>query len=153
MVDDLHLTRMRAALEEAHFAAERDEVPIGAVLVHRASGAIAARNGNRTIETSDPSAHAELLVIREACRSLGVQRLPEYDLYVTLEPCPMCAAAISFARIGTVYFGASDPKSGGISTDVAMYSHSQIHHKPAAVTGLLADESAAALKSFFSRKR
>ncbi len=153
MVDDPHLTRMQAALEEARLAAGRDEVPIGAVLVHRASGDIVARGGNRTIEHADPTSHAEILVLRDLCRELGVQRLPEYDLYVTLEPCPMCAAAISFARIGTVYFGASDPKSGGISTPVALYTHPQLHHKPEIVSGVLADDAAALLKSFFALKR
>ncbi len=144
---------MQAALEEARLAAERDEVPIGAVLVDRRTGEIAARAGNRTIEAHDPTAHAEIQAIRAVCDKEGAQRIPDYDLYVTLEPCPMCAAAISYARIGVVYFGASDPKSGGITTPVAMYSHPQLHHKPDVVSGLLEEECAAILKEFFAKKR
>ena len=145
--------RMQAALEEARLAFHRDEVPIGAVLVHRDTGEIVARAGNRTIEQADPTAHAEILVIREICKTLGVQRIPEYDLYVTIEPCPMCAAAISFARIGTVIFGASDPKSGGITSPVDLYSKPQLHHKPAVLPGLIADDCAQIMKDFFVRKR
>lgn len=144
---------MRAALEEARLAALRDEVPIGAVLVHRASGEIVARAGNRTIEQHDPTAHAEIQVIRAICQQVGAQRIPEYDLYVTLEPCPMCAAAISFARIGTVYFGATDPKSGGITSGVDLYSHSQIHHKPQIISGILEEDCASILREFFKARR
>lgn len=144
---------MQIALDEARLAAARDEVPIGAVLVNRETGEIVAQNGNRTIEMADPTAHAEILVIRELCKKLNVQRLPEYDLYVTLEPCPMCAAALSFARIGHIYYAASDPKSGGISTPVNMYAHTQLHHKPLAIAGEGAEESAQILKDFFAKKR
>ena len=105
---------MNAALEEAKRASARDEVPIGAVLVHSETGEVVSAAGNRTIELSDPSAHAEILVIRQQCEKLGVQRLPEYDLYVTLEPCTMCAAAISFARIRRLIIGAPDAKGGGV---------------------------------------
>jgi tRNA(adenine34) deaminase len=153
MYTDIDHSRMSIALEEARHAAARDEVPIGAVLVHRESGAIVARAGNRTIEQADPTAHAEILVIREMCRQLNVQRLPDYDLYVTLEPCPMCAAAISFARIGKVVFGADDPKSGGISSAVDLYSKPQLHHKPEVQSGLLADMCGHIMKDFFAGKR
>lgn len=153
MLNEDDHNRMRAALEEARFAFERDEVPIGAVLVHRESGNIVARAGNRTIEQADPTAHAEILVIREMCQELGVQRIPEYDLYVTIEPCPMCAAAISFARIHTVTFGATDPKSGGLTSPLNMYTHSQLHHKPVVKSGVLGEECAQMMKDFFARKR
>lgn len=144
---------MRAALEEARLAGLRDEVPIGAVLVDRRTGGIVARAGNRTIESSDPTAHAEIELIRAVCAKEGVQRIPDYDLYVTLEPCPMCAAAISFARIGNVYYGAHDPKSGGLTSSVELYAHRALHHKPTVTSGILADESAALLKNFFATKR
>lgn len=153
MFDEEDHSRMQAALEEARFASERDEVPIGAVLIHRETGEIVGRAGNRTIEQCDPTAHAEILLIREMCRKLGVQRIPDYDLYVTVEPCPMCAAALSFARIGTIVFGASDPKSGGISSTVDLYSKPQIHHKPAILAGLMAEECGQIIKDFFARKR
>lgn len=153
MSDDIHHTRMQAALEEARLAAVRDEVPIGAVLVHRESGEIVARAGNRTIEQCDPTSHAEIQVIRDVCQRVGAQRIPEYDLYVTLEPCPMCAAAISFARIGTVYFGAADPKSGGITSAVDLYSKPQIHHKPQIVAGILEEDCAILLREFFKARR
>ena len=144
---------MQAALEEARFASERDEVPIGAVLIHRETGEIVARAGNRTIEQADPTAHAEILLIRDMCQKLGVQRIPEYDVYVTIEPCPMCAAALSFARIGTIVFGATDPKSGGITSEVELYSKPQLHHKPITLSGLMAEECGQMMKDFFSRKR
>jgi tRNA(adenine34) deaminase len=146
-------SRMYAALEEARLAAARDEVPIGAVLVNRITGEIVAKSGNRTIELSDPTAHAEILVIREMCRKLGVQRIPDYDLYVTIEPCPMCAAALSFARIHTVFFGAPDPKSGGITSPVDLYSKPQIHHKPIIKSGLISDKCGQLMKDFFAGKR
>ena len=104
---------INAALEQAREAAARDEVPIGAVLVNAETGEIVARNSNRTLELRDPTAHAEILVIREICSKTGAQRIPGYDLYVTLEPCAMCAAAISFTRIRRVVFAALDPKGGG----------------------------------------
>ncbi len=144
---------MAEALIEAQKAALRDEVPIGAVLVDSRTGEIVARSGNTTIGHSDPTAHAEILVIRDMCRALGVQRIPEYDLYVTLEPCPMCAAALSFARIRTLVFGAADPKSGGVLTGPALYSHSQIHHKPNVISGIMAEECGKILKDYFQTKR
>ncbi|PZP56026.1 MAG: tRNA-specific adenosine deaminase [Micavibrio aeruginosavorus] len=144
---------MQEALLEAQKAALRDEVPIGAVLVDSRTGEIVARASNMTIEHSDPTSHAEILVIRQICKNLGVQRLPEYDLYITLEPCPMCAAAISFARIRKLVFGASDPKSGGVLSGPALYTHSQLHHKPQVEHGLMAEESSAILKDFFKLKR
>lgn len=144
---------MQEALLEAQKAALRDEVPIGAVLVDSRTGEIAARASNMTIEHSDPTSHAEILVIRDMCRQLGVQRLPEYDLYITLEPCPMCAAAISFARIRKLVFGASDPKSGGVLSGPALYTHAQLHHKPQVEHGLMAKESSIILKEFFKLKR
>ncbi len=153
MLDDPDHIRMLAALEEARAAALRDEVPIGAVLVDRRSGEIVARAGNRTIEQADPTAHAEIQLIREVCAKVGAQRIPEYDLYVTLEPCPMCAAAISYARIGKLVFGASDPKSGGITSTVKLYEFPQMHHKPEVVSGLLGEECGQILKTYFAGKR
>ncbi len=145
--------RMLIALEEARYAAERDEVPIGAVLVHRETGEVVAKAGNRTIGQADPTAHAEILVIREICQKLGVQRIPDYDLYVTIEPCPMCAAALSYARIHTIVFGASDPKSGALTSPVDLYAKSQLHHKPHVKSGLLSNQCAEIMKEFFAQKR
>ena len=153
MTEKIDHIRMKAALEEAQAAANREEVPIGAVLVDSRSGEIVARAGNRTLEHTDPTAHAEILLIRELCAQVGAQRLPEYDLYITLEPCPMCAAAISFARIRRVVFGASDPKSGGITSPMKMYEHAQIHHKPEILAGVMACECSQLLKDFFAKKR
>lgn len=144
---------MQEALAEAELAAARDEVPIGAVLVDAATGQIVARAGNRTRELADPTAHAEMLVIRQHCAALGVQRIPDHDLYITLEPCPMCAAAISFARIRRVIYGAADPKSGGIAQGPFLYTHPQLHHKPEVTGGVLAEECAAVLTRFFQKKR
>ncbi|WP_292312446.1 nucleoside deaminase, partial [Marivivens sp.] len=120
---------MDQALDEARLAAARGEVPVGAVIV-APDGAVVARAGNRTRELSDPTAHAETLAIREACAQLGSERLVGHDLYVTLEPCPMCAAVISFARIGRLYYGAADPKSGGVAQGPRVFSHAQCHHAP-----------------------
>jgi tRNA(Arg) A34 adenosine deaminase TadA len=153
MFTDFDHIAMKRALEEAKKSHARDEVPIGAVLVHAARQDIVAMNGNRTIEYSDPTAHAETLVIREECARLGVQRLPDYDLYVTLEPCPMCTSLISFARIRRLIFGASDPKSGGLNDTLHLYKFPQMHHKPQILSGLYADESAQLLKDFFKTKR
>jgi tRNA(Arg) A34 adenosine deaminase TadA len=143
---------MQAALEEANKATLRDEVPIGAVLVDSRTGEIAARASNRTIELSDPSAHAEMLVIREVCKAAGAQRIPEYDLYVTLEPCAMCAAAISFARIRRVIFGAIDPKGGGILHGGKFYDQPTCHHRPE-VTYAETPECGQILKNYFKSKR
>lgn len=143
---------MERALAQARAAAERGEVPVGAVIVSP-SGEVLAEAGNRTRELSDPTAHAEVLAIRAACAALGAERLPLHDLYVTLEPCPMCAGAISFARIRRLYYGASDPKSGGVSCGARVFSHGQCHHAPEVYDGLAEDEAAALLRNFFEDRR
>lgn len=143
---------MALALEEARKAAARDEVPIGAVLVHAQTGEIVAANGNRTLELKDPTAHAEVLVIREICNKTGAQRIPEYDLYVTLEPCAMCAAAISFARIRKIVFGALDPKGGGVLHGGKFYDQPTCHHRPVA-EHLDTPECGQILKDYFKSKR
>ncbi|MDF1801763.1 nucleoside deaminase [Thalassovita sp.] len=143
---------MDQALEEAKAAAARGEVPVGAVLVSEA-GQVVARAGNRTRELNDPTAHAEILVIRAGCAELGSERLLGYNLYVTLEPCPMCATAISAARIARVYYGASDPKSGGIAQGPRIFSHPQCHHTPEVYDGIGAVESEGLLKRFFAERR
>jgi cytidine deaminase len=142
---------MGQALAEARAAAERGEVPVGAVIVR--AGAVIARAGNRTRELSDPTAHAEMLAIREACAALGSERLVGCDLYVTLEPCPMCAAAISAARIDRLYYGATDPKSGGVAVGARVFSHPQCHHVPQVYDGIAAEEAEALLKGFFAGRR
>ena len=142
---------MDAALDEARAAADRREVPVGAVIVR--DGAIVARAGNRTRELDDPTAHAEILAIREACRVLRSERLTGHDLYVTLEPCPMCAAAISAARIGRLYYGAADPKSGGVAVGARVFSHPQCHHVPEVYDGIGGEEAEALLKGFFQGRR
>lgn len=143
---------MRRALSEAEAAGKRGEVPIGAVVVGP-DGALLAAAGNRTRELNDPTAHAELLVIRAACAALGSERLIGCDLYVTLEPCPMCAAAISFARIRRLYYGASDPKGGGVEHGARVFSHPTCHHVPELYPGLAEQRVAAMLKTFFRAKR
>ncbi|MDO9640164.1 MAG: nucleoside deaminase [Pseudotabrizicola sp.] len=143
---------MEEALEEARAAGLRGEVPVGAVLVSP-GGRIVARAGNRTRELSDPTAHAEVLVIREACRLARSERLLGYDLYVTLEPCPMCAAAISAARVGRLYYGASDPKSGGVAVGARVFAHPQCHHVPEVYDGIGAGEAEALLRAFFAGRR
>ena len=144
---------MQAALEEAKTAANIDEVPIGAVLVNAETGDIVASHGNRTRKHNDPTAHAEILCIREICSFNKAQRAPGYDLYVTLEPCTMCAAAISFARLNRVIFGADDPKGGGILHGVKFYEQPTCHHKPEVTHGIMADECGQILKNFFKDKR
>ncbi len=141
---------MDVALSEAKAAATRQEVPVGAVIVQR--GRIIAQAGNRTRELQDPTAHAEMLVIRAACAQLG-ERLPDCDLYVTLEPCPMCASALSHARIARLYYGASDPKSGGVEQGPRLFSHPQCHHKPEVYGGVGEGMASALLKGFFGRRR
>ncbi len=145
-------SHMDMALDEARAAAERGEVPVGAVVVSP-EGRVVARAGNRTREMADPTAHAEILAIRAACRATGSERLVGHDLYVTLEPCPMCAAAISFARIGRLYYGAADPKSGGVAQGARVFSHPQCHHAPEVYDGLCAAEAEALLKVFFEARR
>ncbi len=144
---------MRTALAEAEKAGERQEVPIGAVLVERASGKIISRSGNRTIELKDPTAHAEILVLRQAAQLIGNERLLGYYLYATLEPCTMCAAAISFARIDRVIFGAFDEKGGGITHGAKFFKQPTCHHRPEVVAGLMADSSATLLREFFRSRR
>ena len=143
---------MDRALEEARAAGGRGEVPVGAVLVEP-GGEVLAAAGNRTREMSDPTAHAEMLVIREAARRLGSERLTGCDLYVTLEPCAMCAAAIAVARVGRLYYGAADPKSGGVSHGARVFSHAQAHHVPEVYDGIGAAAAAALLREFFARRR
>lgn len=145
------LSFMEQALDEAKSAALRGEVPVGAVVVF--GGQVVARAGNRTRELFDPTAHAEVLAIRAACAALGVERLTGHDLYVTLEPCPMCAAAIAAARIGRLYYGASDPKSGGVAHGARVFSHAQCHHVPEVYDGIAAAECESVLKDFFAERR
>jgi tRNA(adenine34) deaminase len=143
---------MDLALDEARAAGARGEVPIGAVVVSP-DGAVVARAGNRTRELSDPTAHAEVLALRAACAAAGSERLPGHDLYVTLEPCPMCAAAISFARVARLYYGAADPKSGGVAQGARVFSHPQCHHVPEIYDGIGAGEAETLLKDFFAERR
>lgn len=143
---------MDVALDEARAAGARGEVPVGAVVV-APDGRIIARAGNRTRETSDPTAHAEMLAIRAACAALGSERLTGHDVYVTLEPCPMCAAAISFARIRRLYYAAADPKSGGVAQGARVFSHPQCHHVPEIYDGIGAEAAEALLRTFFAQMR
>jgi tRNA(adenine34) deaminase len=143
---------MDLALAQAAAAGLRGEVPVGAVLVDP-EGRIIAEAGNRTRELSDPTAHAEILAIREACRTLGSERLTGCDLYVTLEPCPMCAGAISFARIRRLYYGADDPKSGGVRHGARVFAHATCHHAPDVYDGLGEVPSRDMLQAFFAARR
>lgn len=142
---------MDQALTEAEAAAARGEVPVGAVLIAPDGRMFLA--GNRTRELNDPTAHAEILAIRAACAALGSERLIGFDLYVTLEPCAMCAAAIAAARISRLYFAASDPKSGGVAHGARVFSHPQSHHVPEVYDGIGAAEAETLLKEFFGAKR
>mgnify|MGYP002152550591 FL=1 len=139
-------------MAEARAAAARGEVPVGAVIVDP-NGRIVARAGNRTREMNDPTAHAEILAIRAACAEAGSERLPGHALYVTLEPCAMCATAISAARIARLYYGASDPKSGGVAHGARVFSHAQCHHVPEIYDGIAAQDAEALLKAFFRDRR
>ena len=143
---------MNVALEEAAKALERGEVPIGAVIVEN-SGNIVARAGNETRARLDPSAHAEVLAIREACTVLKTERLVDCNMYVTLEPCAMCAALIANARIRRIYFAASDPKSGGIQQGARIFDRKQTHHVPEIYSGIGEEKAAKLLRNFFSKKR
>jgi cytidine deaminase len=145
-------SHMDEALAQARAARDRGEVPVGAVVVDP-DGRILAAAGNRTRELADPTAHAELLAIREAARALGSERLTGCDLYVTLEPCPMCASAISQARIARLYYGAADPKSGGVAQGPRIFAHPQSHHVPEVYDGIGAEEAAALLRGFFVGRR
>ncbi|MQT13817.1 nucleoside deaminase [Segnochrobactrum spirostomi] len=142
---------MDRALEAARAAAERGEVPVGAVVVR--DGAVIATAGNRTLADRDPTAHAEILAIRAAAAVLGSERLVGCDLYVTLEPCPMCAGAISFARIRRLYYGAGDPKGGAVEHGVRLYASPTCHHVPEVVSGLAERDAAALLRDFFRDRR
>jgi cytidine deaminase len=143
---------METAFAEAEAAARRGEVPVGAAVV-APDGRVVAAAGNRTRELRDPTAHAEVLALRAACAAAGSERLPGHDLYVTLEPCPMCAAAISFARVARLYYGAADPKSGGVAHGARVFSHPQCHHAPEVYDGIGAARSEALLKAFFAGRR
>ena len=143
---------MALALDEARAAAARGEVPVGAVVTD-AAGQVLAQAGNRTRELSDPTAHAELLAIRAACAALGSERLIGCTLTVTLEPCAMCAAAISAARIERLVYGAADPKSGGVMHGARVFSHPQAHHRPEVISGVAEAQAAVLLKAFFAGRR
>ncbi len=142
---------MHAALEEARSAAVAGEVPIGAVLAH--GGKILARSGNRTIRDNDPTAHAEIIVLREAARLLGNYRLADTTLYITIEPCCMCAGAIIQARVPRLVYGADDPKGGAVRSCFEILSHPSLNHPVEVTSGVLAAESAAILQSFFAGRR
>jgi cytidine deaminase len=146
------VSHMDAALAEARSAARRGEVPIGAVVV-APDGQVVAAAGNRTRELNDPTAHAEVLALRAACAAAGSERLPGHSLWVTLEPCPMCAAAIGFARIDRLFYGAADPKSGGVAHGARVFAHPQCHHVPDIYDGIGSDEAEAILKAFFRERR
>lgn len=143
---------MEAALAEARAAALRGEVPVGAVVVGP-QGEVIARAGNRTREDNDPTAHAEMLAIRAACAHLGAERLNGCALYVTLEPCAMCAGAIAAARIERLYYGAADPKSGGVAQGARVFAHPQCHHVPQVFDGIAERDAAALLRDFFAARR
>lgn len=143
---------MALAIQQAQAAASRGEVPVGAVIVN-ATGDVMAQAGNRTRELSDPSAHAEMLAIRQACAAAGSERLPDCDLYVTLEPCPMCAGVISFARLRRLYFGAEDPKSGGVVHGPRVLHQPTCHHRPDIYGGLQEQACADLLRAFFAGRR
>jgi tRNA(adenine34) deaminase len=151
MTEDARSQPMQQALQEARRAVARGEVPIGAVIVR--NGAILASAGNRTIADGDPTAHAEMIALRAAAKELGSERLTDCDLYVTLEPCTMCAAAISFARIRRLYFGAADPKGGAVEHGVRFFHAPTCHHAPEVYSGIAEAEAGALLKAFFSTKR
>jgi tRNA(Arg) A34 adenosine deaminase TadA len=144
---------MELALAEAEAAAAAGEVPVGAVVVEAASGRVLARARNRTEEWGDPTAHAELIAIREAVRAAGAKRLTDADLYVTLEPCPMCAQAISFARLRRLYFGAYDAKGGGVEHGARIFGQPSCFHRPEVIGGIGETRAAALLKDFFARRR
>lgn len=142
---------MDIALDEARAAAARGEVPVGAAVVK--DGAVIARAGNRTLADRDPTAHAEMLALRQAAAALGSERLIDCDLYVSLEPCPMCAAAISFARIRRLYYGAGDPKGGAVDHGVRLYGSPTCHHRPEVYGGIGETDAATLLREFFAARR
>jgi tRNA(adenine34) deaminase len=147
------LTPMERALAEAAHAARRGEVPVGAVVVDGASGAVLAAAGNRVEQRNDPTAHAEILAIRRAASKRGAPRLEGCDLYVSLEPCAMCAAAIGFARLRRVYYGAADPKGGAIEHGPRWFAQPTCHHRPEIYSGIDAERAAVLLKEFFAQRR
>ena len=142
---------MDLALDEARAAAAAGEVPVGCVVVR--DGTVLARAGNRTLRDRDPTAHAEMLAIRQAAAAISCERLVDCDLYVTLEPCPMCAAAAAFARIRRLYYGAADPKGGAVESGVRYFASPTCHHRPEIYNGIAATEAAALLRAFFAAKR
>jgi len=142
---------MNDALAEAVSARDAAEVPVGCVVVRGST--VIARAGNRTLRDRDPTAHAEMLVIRQAAAALGTERLTDCDLYVTLEPCAMCAAAISFARIRRLYYGAADPKGGAVDNGVRFFASASCHHKPEVYGGMNESEAAGLLREFFQARR
>jgi tRNA(adenine34) deaminase len=142
---------MNIALEEARAAGRKGEVPVGCVVVHE--GAVVGRAGNRTLTDRDPTAHAEIIAIRAAATALGSERLGDCDLYVTLEPCAMCAAAVSFARIRRLYYGAPDPKGGAVDNGVKFFAAPSCHHRPEVYGGLAEAETSELLKDFFRARR
>ena len=144
---------MQLALQEAKVAASRGEVPVGAVIVEISDSCILARAGNQVIELNDPTAHAEIIAIRAAGFHRGEPRLPDCDLYVTLEPCAMCATAISLARVRKLIFGAYDPKGGGVEHGPRIFNHKTINHVPEIIGGVLETDSAELLKEFFKNRR
>lgn len=150
LFNNIHMSR---ALEAAKEAATRGEVPVGAVIVHGPSNEVISVTSNRVLELKDPTAHAELLAIREACASLSNERLIDCDLYVTLEPCPMCAQAISFARIRRLYYGAADEKGGGVDNGAIVFNAKSCHHKPDVYGDIMASDAAKLLKDFFRERR
>ncbi len=150
--DQSALTPMDRAFAEAEAAAARGEVPVGAVIVCPDHGIVASA-GNRTLEWRDPTAHAEMIAIREACRVLGSERLPGCDIYVTLEPCTMCAAAISFARLRRLYFAADDPKAGAVEHGVCFFAQPTCHHAPDVYGGIAESRARALMQEFFRRLR
>jgi len=152
-VSGVRVDAMALALEEAGEAARRGEVPVGAVLVDGTTGAVLAQSGNRTEELADPTAHAEMLVLRVAAAARGRPRLDDCDLYVTLEPCAMCAAAISFARIRRLYFGARDPKGGAVEHGPRFFTQPTCHHRPEVYGGIEERRSGDLLRQFFAGKR
>ena len=143
---------MEIALTEARAAAERGEVPVGAVVTNPA-GKVVARAGNRVLELKDPTAHAEMLAIRAAARIAKSERLVDHDLYVTLEPCPMCAQAISFARLRRLYYGAEDEKGGGVDHGPRIFTQATCHHRPDVYGGIARADAARLLKDFFAKRR
>lgn len=144
---------MALAFEEAEAALQRGEVPVGCVVVDGATGAVVARAGNRTQELRDPTAHAEMLALRAACAALGAPRIPGCDIYVTLEPCAMCAAAIGFARVRRLAFGADDPKMGGVLHGARVFGQPTCHHRPEIIDGIGAARARDLLRRFFAERR